>query len=148
MAPPSERHQRALAALHGALQQHVASRRLGWVFKNPLDVVLTEHDVVRPDVLFVARAQRPGIGELAIHRCPDLVVEVTSPSTLHVDGLKLGLYDRHGAQECWRVDPDARTVEVLARSEGRLRPARRLAVWEGLTTPLLAGLRIPLEGVL
>lgn len=147
MAPPSPRHQSALRAVHRALQQHVAARRLGWAFPAPTDVVLTPHDVIRPDVLFVARAGRPGIGELAIHHCPELVVEVTSPSTLHVDGLKFALYERHGAQECWHVDPEAGTVVVFARTEGRLLKARGWSRGETLTSPLLAGLRLSLKEV-
>ncbi len=117
MAPPSLRHQEMVERVFRRVQSWVSARRLGWVFRAPLDVVLTPLDVVRPDVLFVARAQRPGIGEMAIHRCPDLVVEVLSPSTLHVDGLKISLYEAHGAREVWKVDPDARSVEVWRSGE-------------------------------
>jgi len=147
MAPPTARHQEVLKGLHRRLHDHVAPRRLGWVFPAPLDVVLTETDVIRPDVLFVARAARPGISELAVHRCPELVVEVLSPSTLHVDGLKFALYERHGAQECWKVDPDTGSVEVFGRAEGLWRRLRQWASWETLTSPLLPGLRVPLEGL-
>lgn len=117
MAPPSARHQEVVARVYRLVQAWVSERRLGWVFREPLDVVLSSVDVVRPDVFFVARSQRPGIGEMAVHGCPDLVVEVLSPSTLHVDGLKFGLYALHGAREVWKVDPDARRVEVVRSGE-------------------------------
>ncbi len=46
-----------------------------------------------------------------------LVVESLSPSTEERDrGIKLQLYRRYGVREYWLVDPEERTVEVLALS--------------------------------
>jgi Uma2 family endonuclease len=48
---------------------------------------------------------------------PDLVVEILSPSTEERDrGTKLQLYCRYGVREYWLIDPEERTVEVLALS--------------------------------
>ena len=48
-------------------------------FVAPVDVILSEQDVVQPDVLVVCNPEK--IGEKAIHGAPDLIFEVLSPGT-------------------------------------------------------------------
>jgi Uma2 family endonuclease len=80
-------------------------------------VVFSESTVVQPDILFVSHQRRGIIGEQNISGAPDLVVEILSPATEERDrGTKLQLYCRYGVQECWLVDPEERTVEVLTLS--------------------------------
>lgn len=51
------------------------------MFLSPLDVVLSYHDVVEPDLLFVAGHQTDLMTEANIQGAPALVVEVMSKST-------------------------------------------------------------------
>ena len=45
--------------------------------------------------------------------------EVLSPSTARIDRVdKLPIYAGHGVGHAWPVDPEARTLEVLALYEG------------------------------
>ena len=80
---------------------------LGWVFFNPpTDVLLSDHDVVQPDLIFVSRERKHVITDANIQGAPDLVVEILSPSTASRDWRdKLDLYERHGVAEYWLVDP-------------------------------------------
>jgi Uma2 family endonuclease len=70
-----------------------------------MDVFLSERDVVEPDVLFLtaanlSRAERP-----FIRGAPDVVVEVSSPSTRRHDLVrKLELYERFAVPEYRIVD--------------------------------------------
>lgn len=64
----------------------------------------------------VPAAAQPGPDRRTVHRsAPDLVVEVSSPSTRRLDLLrKRRLYERFGVPEYWFVDLDADRVEVYA----------------------------------
>ena len=70
----------------------------GIVLYAPLDIVLTEYDVVQPDLLLFIR-ERQGLINLrkVARHPPDLAVEILSPSTaLNDRGRKLKLLARSG----------------------------------------------------
>lgn len=126
-AAPSPGHQRVVLSLASALRAAARSCGLGEVLVTPIDVVLSQTDVVQPDVVFVAAARRAIVGDAAIHGAPDLVVEVLSPSTLRLDRQrKLDLYARAGIPEYWIADPDGRQVEIYRLVEGSYRLERRV----------------------
>ncbi len=149
LAPaPTTKHQWIAGRLYVALEQFVVSTRGGRVFYAPTDVVLSDHDVVQPDILFVSNARSSIVTEANIQGAPDLVVEVLSPSTAPDDrGYKRTLYGRHGVQEYWLVDPEAETVEVLTEGDAGLTVAATYRRGENFTSPLLPDLNIDLESV-
>jgi Uma2 family endonuclease len=51
---PRPLHQTVVGNLFLALVLHVRERRLGRVFGAPVDVVLSPHDVLVPDLVFVS----------------------------------------------------------------------------------------------
>ena len=79
------------------------------MFIAPCDVVLSDTDVVQPDLLFVSRAREHLLGGGDnVRGAPDLVIEILSPATADRDrGYKRALYARHGVAEYWLVDPAA-----------------------------------------
>ncbi len=110
---PSPDHQGVVASLVAILDAHVRGNKRGRVLPAPTDVILSRHDVVQPDVLFVSTERLSRIRPDGIHGAPDLVVEILSPSTAAVDrGRKLALYERSGAREYWIVDLAAQFVEI------------------------------------
>lgn len=112
---PAYGHQDLVTHLTVVLHAHVREAGLGRVCVSPVDVVLdAEHDlVVQPDLIFVSTA-RAGIIRDRVWGPPDLVVEVLSPSTRQYDRVtKIGWYQHYGVGECWLVDPDQRSVEVV-----------------------------------
>jgi Uma2 family endonuclease len=149
---PTTRHQLVLAHLHLDLGGYVETNGLGQVFFAPLDVILSDYDVVEPDLLFVATERLERIGRAYIHAAPDLAVEVLSPGTRKIDATKkLRLYEKFGVAEYWMIDPEAEWVEVHRASsagEPGLHPAARLLRERGdgpLTSPLFPGFALQLD---
>jgi Uma2 family endonuclease len=141
---PRLRHQDLVGRLYFAitayLMQHPAAGR---VFLSPLDVVLSYHDVVEPDLLFISGDQAGIMTEKNIQGAPALVVEVMSKSTRKRDAqIKRRLFEQAGVREYWLVDPELDTVQVFRpTAEGRLTRVEELSSEEGgtLITPLLPG---------
>lgn len=149
LAPsPNTRHQRILISLVSALKEFAETNGVGEVFLAPYDVVLSNHDVAQPDILFVSNSRSSIVTEANIQGAPDLVVEILSPGTATYDrGYKQSLYSSHGVREYWLVDPEAETVEVLAEGAQAFLLNATHRRGESLTSPLLAGLAIDLEQV-
>jgi Uma2 family endonuclease len=143
---PTSRHQRCVVTLVRLLDGFVVARRLGLVFVAPTDVVLSELDVVQPDVLFVSEARRHLARRRGIEGAPDLVVEVLSPSTEALDRRgKLSAYAVAGVAEHWLVDLDEARVEVR-RGPGL--PLHETVRSGGqVTTPLLPGLTLAVDAL-
>ncbi len=86
--PPIPRHQEVSMELATAIRNHLRGRPLGKVYAAPIGVVLSDTDVVEPDVLFVSQDRQEIIGDRAIEAAPDLVVEILSPSTRRTDEIR------------------------------------------------------------
>lgn len=145
---PNTRHQRILIHLISVLDPFVRERGLGEIFAAPYDVILSDTDVVEPDLLFLSRERLDLLTEKNLHGAPDLVVEVVSESSRRMDEVvKRKLYERFGVREYWVVDPVVETVKVYRLRDDRYERAAELSREERdrLTTPLLPGLDLPLE---
>jgi Uma2 family endonuclease len=144
---PVVRHQRIVLRVARLLADHVDAHHAGEVFIAPCDVMLSRHDVVQPDVVFVATSDAGIVTASNLQGSPTLVVEVVSdPRTDRVR--KRDLYARHGVPEYWIVDPDADRVEIY-RLEGSAYPKPSiLEPGEALASPSLPRLSIDVAGLL
>ncbi len=141
------RHQRLVGDLAAKLRQHVRRHALGQVFVAPFDVLLSAHDIVQPDLLFVSDARLAIVNDANCAGAPDLVVEVLSASTRRRDLVdKRLLYERARVAEYWAVDPDVDSVLVFRLdAEGRYaRTERRAEAGDALESPLVPGFTLPL----
>ena len=147
MAPsPSMPHQIVNTRLSSRLLAFVEDRSLGKVISAPADVVFSDENVVQPDLLFVSTEREPIITRSHIQGAPDLVVEISSPSTDERDRtVKRKLYAEHGVKEYWLVDPDAMTVTVLLHGERDFEEAGVYRKGETLTSPILQGFSVDLD---
>ena len=147
MAPaPATRHQIIHSRLFLALGQWVNNQGLGQVMSAPVDVKLSDTDVLQPDLVFVAQERLDVIGEQAIDGAPDLVMEVLSPATAHHDlTTKKRLYEVHGVREYWIVDPDSSTVEIHTNTDAGFTQHARQVDSGTASSALLDGLTVDLD---
>ena len=97
---PSTRHQRTCGNIFRLLSEHARRTGAGEVFISPMDVVLSEEDVVQPDLRFISAARASIVTEKNIQGAPDLAVEVLSAGTRKKDvSIKRRLYAARGIPE-------------------------------------------------
>ena len=92
----------------------------GWWIFPEIDVQLSEHEVVRPDLAGWRRERLPRPGFVRpVTIAPDWLCEVQSPSTAARDRvIKRNLYARAGVPYYWLIDPDLRVLEALHLRDG------------------------------
>lgn len=114
-------HQIVLGRLYLAASGYVRTHG-GIVLFAPLDIVLTDYDVVQPDLLLFTAARAHLVNPRKVTReAPDLAIEILSDGTASSDrGRKRALLARHGVREYWLVDPDAVAIEVFSLSGEQL----------------------------
>ena len=125
MSPaPKVIHQRIAGRLFKSLAIHLDGQPCE-IFYSPFDVRLSDQTsasdnyidtVVQPDILVVCDKTR--LDERGCNGAPDLIVEITSPSTAKMDLIiKFDLYQKHGVKEYWIVHPSEKTVMVFKLQE-------------------------------
>jgi Uma2 family endonuclease len=147
---PKTKHQSIASNLTAALVSFVKERRLGLVLAAPTDVILSDNNVVQPDLLFVSTARASIVTEDNIRGAPDLVVEIISEFTRKKDEVtKRKLYERFGVQEYWVVDPELETVKIFRRTQQVYGRAVELSKEANdiVITELLAGFKLALTEV-
>ncbi len=138
---PINLHQMVAARLHLVLEAYTRAHG-GIVLFAPSDIVLTDFDVVQPDLLLFTRERRHLVQLRKVTRdAPDLAVEILSPSTARNDrGRKLELLGRHRVREFWLVDPDAVSIEVYELTPNGLELASTAAAADRVRSALMPAL--------
>lgn len=111
-------HQQVVMNIAGPLWQY-ALEHGGEVYPPLTDVFFSDTDVVEPDVLFVRADHLDKVEERFVRSAPDLVVEVSSPSTRKLELVhKRKLYERFGVPEYWFVDLESDLIQVYRLADG------------------------------
>jgi len=144
---PNLEHQRISRRIELALANYLEAYPIGEIFDAPMDVILSDFDVVEPDLVIVLNEHRE-ILKTWVEGTPDLVVEILSPTTSKRDrGVKLKAYARHGVTEYWIVDPDQRSIEVYRLGRGKYRGPQVFREPESLTSSMLPSFALSLADV-
>lgn len=102
---PSVYHQAVSRRIQFQLYSQIELTGLGIVADAPIDVELTPHDIVQPDLVVVLKGRKI-ITPSKIKGVPDHLIEILSPSSDHNDRvLKFDLYEKVRVPEYWIVDP-------------------------------------------
>lgn len=117
MSPsPTASHQSILLELIDTLRQSCKTDYL--IYFAPLDVILSDTNVVQPDAIMIHRSRKHIVTSRGIEGPPDLAVEVLSPSSRKRDRLKKrAVYEKHDVPEYWIIDPEAQTLEQFHLDE-------------------------------
>ena len=149
-AAPIPRHQRISGNLHLLIGPYVRDRECGELYYAPVDVLLSTHDVLEPDLLYITNEHAAILKEKNVQGAPDFVIEILSDSTRRKDEvLKLKRYELFGVAEYWIIDPKRNRVKVYRRRGDRLEAVETVSAETGgtLTSPFFPGLVIDVRAV-
>ena len=145
---PNTAHQLTSVALSSRMFMFAEERELGLVLHAPFDVLLSDTDVVQPDILFVSNERAHIRMPANIRGAPDLVVEILSPSSTSRDWRdKFELYSKHGVKEYWIVDPENRVVWLALLRGGALEIAGTYGVGDTVSSTVLAGFSVKVDDI-
>lgn len=143
---PTPLHQRVSKRLQRQLEEFFETGGRGEVFNAPIDVILSNHDVVQPDLVVVLDAAQ--ISSRGIEGAPTLLVEVLSPSSRHSDkSTKAKRYAALGVRHYWIVDPEARRIECYRQANGEYALLIEAIDDGSFTHPDWPGLRVELRAL-
>ena len=148
MSPsPKRAHQRSQIKLSSRMAFFVEENDLGEAYAD-FDVVLAEHETVRPDIIIISKERLHIITEDNVQGAPDLVVEIRSPFTARRDWtVKRELYELHGVREYWLVDPEAATVSILVLEDGKLNVSGVYGEGDTVSSAVMGGFSISLSDI-
>ncbi len=145
---PIPDHQRILKKLGRILDQFVTDHGVGEVFYSPCDVVLSEVDVVQPDIFFINQEKLSIVQDKNIRGAPDLVVEILSPYSEKIDKIsKTKLYAKFGVKEYWIVDPERKEIIVLTLRVDLFTTYGIFRMDDCFESPLLKGMKVELNKI-
>jgi Uma2 family endonuclease len=146
---PAVRHQLISGRLFYSIQRYLEEHPIGTIFYAPLDALLSEFDIVVPDLVYISNERMRYLTSKNLQGPPDLVIEIPSPSTARRDQeLKRDLYERVGVQEYWLVDPVRDVINVYrAESGGTFAAPVEYARTAILASLLFPGLELALDRV-
>lgn len=118
-SPPADRHEKIFVFLINVLNAYVVRKKLGIVRGSRTAIKFSEYDGTQPDLVFISNANRKLIHSYFVDGVADMIVEIISPSTRHIDRVKkMALYAEHGVREYWLIDPERESAEFFCNEHG------------------------------
>ncbi len=115
MSPsPTDKHQLISSDIFFEMRTHIKKNKSGQIRYAPYDVHLSRRNIYQPDIVFVTNENTHLIENKGLVGTPDIVVEILSPGTAHIDqGEKRDIYEQYGVKEYFIVDPGNKNVTSL-----------------------------------
>ena len=124
LAPPSRIHQKILLNIADQFYSYLKNKNCE-VYVAPFSVRFPAGNeksdkeiqtVVEPDIVVVCDESK--LDDKGCKGAPDLIVEITSPSTARRDKIeKFNLYEKYRVKEYWIVEPELKMVSVFTLQE-------------------------------
>lgn len=145
---PRVQHQAVVGFLYVVLREHVHATG-GRVYLAPTDIRFRHDTVLEPDLLALHQARLEQRHDRWIDAPPDLVIEVSSPSTASHDLIrKRRVYEQHGVPEYWYVDLDAQRVFVHVLDDATYGDPTSYAAGQEVSSRVFDGLTVAVDDVL
>ena len=143
---PNLAHQETSIALASRMHIFSSENELGIVLIAPFDVLLSDTDVVQPDILFASNERAHIRTPDNMQGAPDLVVEIMSISSARRDWRdKLNLYAKSGVKEYWIIDPANRIIWLMLLRRGTLKLAGTYGEGDTVSSTALAGFSVKVD---
>ncbi|MEO6221027.1 MAG: Uma2 family endonuclease [Ginsengibacter sp.] len=112
MSPsPIDIHQVVLNKINIVISKILESSNVGEIRIAPYDVYFSKENILQPDIVFIKNENLNKIKSRGLFGSPDLIIEILSPSTSHLDfGEKKLIYEKYGVQEYFIVEPNSKSV--------------------------------------
>jgi Uma2 family endonuclease len=140
MSPaPKRKHQAVSGNLFFEMKKYFNSCDCK-VYEAPFDVRLKKNKgsdaevdtVVQPDISVFCDLSK--LDDRGAIDAPDLVVEITSDSTMKKDyNEKFNIYEENNVQEYWIVNPDLKSMELFKANNSKLESVGVFNVNDGVT---------------
>ncbi len=145
---PSPRHQTVSRRLQFELMKVLEESGIALVFNAPLDLILSDNDVVQPDLAILSSGRAHLVTERGIEGPPEIVVEIVSPNSRLLDRrVKKALYARFAVAEYWLVDPIGGHIELHRLGKAEYTLEQRFDRASTLETPSFPEVRVDLARV-
>ena len=151
MAPsPTVKHQLILMKLHIAFDDFLKKQSIGKIFIAPVDVLLSESDVVVPDFFFILNEHDSIIQEKNVKGTPDFIIEVLSTNEDQDKLFKKALYEQFKVKEYWIIDAKKNTVEVFVLSEvsGKYGKGKSHSMQDRVSSTVVQGFSLAVQDLL
>jgi Uma2 family endonuclease len=149
MSPsPTAIHQILLLKMAKLLSTFVEQNKFGQIFIVPFDVVLSDYEVIQPDIIFVSAENSHIIKPTHIQGSPDLLIEILSPSSVQRDRIiKRKIYSRNGVKEYWLINPEQKTIQQFQLQKKAFTLIKEFGAKESLSSSFFPELVIQLENI-
>lgn len=129
---PGTSHQRTASRLFTQLWEYVRAQGLGEMVWD-LDLLFVSGQYLRPDMMYVPKAERSRLVERGMEGTPGLVVEIVSTSSVRIDRVrKPARYADFGVPEYWAVDPGHKGIWIWEFDKAAVEPrlGTERVVWQ------------------
>ncbi|HEO65354.1 MAG TPA: Uma2 family endonuclease [Spirochaetes bacterium] len=142
-ASPIHIHQKVSMGLIHLLLDFLETHPIGELYSAPFDVELDNVNVFQPDLLFISKDRLPIIREKRVVGSPNLVIEILSDSTKHLDyGAKYKVYEKSGVLEYWIVDPQKENFQFYQLVKKRF---QKIQVQDSYSSSVLSSFTLRLS---
>ena len=116
---PKGVHQVILNKINIAFSKYLEKSNVGELRVAPYDVHFSKKNILQSDILFIKNENLGKVQEKGIVGSPDIIIEILSPSTFHIDlDEKKSVYERYGVQEYFQVEPNSKSVTSFFLKNG------------------------------